>query len=154
CVVPTFEVGRKAGLGITVTATELKELLPAWLPDAPEVELPVYYSCQFTTGDAGDFESLVNPLKPRAVPNTVGSRPLDVSDPGFGLPQTPGAVLPMPGILQPLQPPNAPPITVPAPLQTALARILNAPADALSVPTTTDPIVAPPIYGAPYPPKD
>ena len=47
-----------------------------------------------------------------------------------------------------------PPPAVPQPLQAGLAEILNAPANALANPSAADPIVAPPIYGATYPPRD
>ena len=65
CVVPTFEVGRKAGLGLAVTDDDLKTLAPAWAlkpptPPAvlPDVLLPVYFRWEFRTGEGGNFESL------------------------------------------------------------------------------------------------
>src|SRR3954451_10775432 len=55
-VVPTFELGRLAGLGLDVTAEEEAALRPAWtLGDAlTAVELPVYHSWEFATGPNGD----------------------------------------------------------------------------------------------------
>ena len=155
CVVPAFEVGRKAGLGLPVPDDELAQLAPAWTLNGPNphpFQLPVFHSWEFTTGPEGDFESLVRDLEPRALPTSVGSRPLDTTTPGFGLPS--GGVLPMKGILKPPEPANAPPPVVPQPLQAGLAAILNAPADALASPSGADPIVAPPIYGAKFPPRD
>ena len=86
CVVPTFEVGRKAGLGDTVTPADEAALLPAWTPASSKVTLPVYYQFEFATSEAGDFESLADLLQPRPAPLTLGHQPLDVSHPGSGLP--------------------------------------------------------------------
>src|ERR1043166_2161780 len=41
CVVPTFDVGRKTGLGLPVTETELVQLAPAWQATSSSVSLPV-----------------------------------------------------------------------------------------------------------------
>jgi hypothetical protein len=99
CVVPTFEIGRKAGLGEPVTPADEAALAPAWTPTATSVTLPVYFSFTFSTAPAGDFESLAELLQPLPAPDTLGRRPMDVTRPGSGLPnidpvdpQTPGAV--------------------------------------------------------------
>ena len=88
CVVPAFDVGRKAALGFPITEQELTTLEPAWRLDQPTApfQLPVFYSWEFTTGPEGDFESLVRDLKPRPLPEKVGTRPLDLTRPGFSLP--------------------------------------------------------------------
>ena len=154
CVVPAFEVGRKAGLGFPITEEELTTLEPAWRLDQPTApfQLPVFYSWEFTTGPEGDFESLVRDLKPRPLPAQVGTRPLDLTRPGFSLPS--GGVIPMKGILKPPEPVTAQPQPPPLTLQGKLADILNAPANAVNAPAAQDPIVAPPIYGSTYPPKE
>ena len=154
CVVPAFEVGRKAALGFPITEEELTTLEPAWRLDQPTApfQLPVFYSWEFTTGPEGDFESLVRDLKPRPLPEKVGTRPLDLTRPGFSLPS--GGVIPMKGILKPPEPVTAQPQPPPQTLQGKLADILNAPVNALNAPVVQDPIVAPPIYGSTYPPKD
>src|SRR5215813_5774312 len=95
CVVPAFEQGRRAGLGQPVQAaseTAPLPLAPAWIikatpPAQPpaEVTLPVYYQWEFRTGTGGDFESLVGLLKAREIPDTVGKRPIDISQPGFAI---------------------------------------------------------------------
>lgn len=61
-VVPAFEPGRLAGLGLAVP--DQPTMKPAWdtATDGP-LDLPVYYSWRFTTGADGDFESLVSRLK-------------------------------------------------------------------------------------------
>ena len=154
CVVPAFEVGRKAALGFPVAEQELERLEPAWRLDQPTApfQLPVFYSWEFTTGPEGDFESLVRDLKPRPLPVTVGTRSLDLTDPGFGLPS--GGVIAMKGILKPPEPVTSQPQPVPQSLQRKLAGILNEPVRALIQPETQDPLVAPPIYGATYALRD
>ncbi|MDF0673275.1 MAG: hypothetical protein P0120_02875 [Nitrospira sp.] len=154
CVVPVFEVGRKVALGLPVAEQELEKLEPAWRLDQPTApfQLPVLYSWEFTTGPEGDFESLVRDLTPQPLPEEVGTRSLDLTTPGFGLPS--GGVIAMKGILKPPEPVTVQPQPVPSPLQDKLAEILNAPADALNTPVAQDPIVAPPIYGSIYPPRE
>ena len=154
CVVPAFDVGRKAALGFPITEEELTTLEPAWRLDQPTApfQLPVFYSWEFTTGPEGDFESLVRDLKPRPLPEKVGTRPLDLTRPGFSLPS--GGVIPMKGILKPPEPVTAQPQPAPQTFQGKVADILNAPANELSAPAAQDPIVAPPIYGSTYPPKE
>lgn len=160
CVVPVFEAGRKAGLGLPLEESDRRTLTPAWTipsvaPTSPiTVELPVYYHWEFRTGAAGDFESLATNLK-RAVPKGLGLRPLDISKPGFrfdlpaGYQGTPtvfleGALLPLGGSMQPVL--WSDPEVAPA-FERALAAIVNQPAvDALSSPTA-DPLLAPPLYG-------
>ena len=80
-LVPTFERGRRAGLGQPTTGVD--RLAPAWQPGQPSVTLPVYFGWSFQTGEAGDFQSLVSKLKPIAdVPDAVWQRELAVSPPG------------------------------------------------------------------------
>jgi len=65
CVVPTWEVGRMAGLGLLSDAEPQDDdapLKPAWGGGA-EVKLPVYFHFSFATGEAGDFEALARRLK-------------------------------------------------------------------------------------------
>jgi len=152
CVVPAFEVGRKTGLGLPVSESELAQLAPAWQANASAVSLPVYFTWEFSTGENADFESLVQLLKPRPIDERVGTLPLDISAPGFGLPRQSDGVLAMRGVLQPVALAKRKPTAVPQPLQAELAKLLNAPADALRQ-TVSDPVVAPPIYGASYPPQ-
>jgi len=86
CVVPAFEAGRLAGLGLPLDGIETLE--PAWKPSDPTVTLPVYRFWEFATGPAGDFESLVKLLVERPkddVPALTG-RIVDAADAGEGLP--------------------------------------------------------------------
>lgn len=91
-VVPAFETGRLAGLGLD-PADSPGALHPAWAayPKRPEREptrYPCYHRWFFRTGAGGDFESLVRQLKPRPPDARVGTRDMDVMDPD------PGSILP------------------------------------------------------------
>jgi hypothetical protein len=83
CVVPATEPGRLAGLGGT-PAPVPGGIEQAWQAGARrDVVLPVYYSWRFSTGDAGDFKSLVGRLHgPRPTDLTgFGTRTVDMSEP-------------------------------------------------------------------------
>ncbi|HKR37414.1 MAG TPA: hypothetical protein VJT10_21370, partial [Steroidobacteraceae bacterium] len=157
CVVPTFELGRRAGLGEEIKDTELtaaNALTPAWsfTPTPPtSVRLPVYYHWRFKTGEGGDFESLVRLLRAVPAPDQLGKRPMDISEPGFALPATfpDDAQLSLEGALRPLEKREfAPwPDDSQDPFQTELAKIVNAPGEALIIDPDSDPLLAPPLYG-------
>jgi hypothetical protein len=160
CVVPTFELGRKAGLGLTIADGDLAALAPAWsLPPAPmQVTLPVYHHWEFQTGAGGDFALLAARLRPLPAPAALGQRAIDISQPGFRLPASfpAGTTLAIGGALRPVVAPGNPdPLTdwpdiTASPFQTALAPIVNAPGTlALSDPAA-DPLLAPPLYGRWY----
>ena len=150
CVVPAFEAGRKAGLGLPAADSALA---PAWQVDAApaSIQLPVYYHWEFSTGSAGDFEALARLLQPRIVPETVGVRPMDISRPGFGMPEippdSPGRSLGLEGALRaPTAERTDWPEATQSVFQAALRQILDAPQTA----TPQDepgPLVAPPLYG-------
>ena len=105
---PTYEVGRKAGLGEPITTADEQALKPAWAkePGAPAgpITLPVYFHWEFRTGLAGDFESLARRLEPKPLPTTVGLRPMDIGQPGWGMPtlppDAPGGLLDLGGALR------------------------------------------------------
>ncbi|SOD22618.1 hypothetical protein [Nitrosomonas ureae] len=80
-LVPTFEVGRLAGLGLPTKGIPAQK--PAWDVTTTSVELPFYYAWQFNTGEKADFESLVELLEPRILDTKVGIRSMDCSHPGF-----------------------------------------------------------------------
>jgi hypothetical protein len=80
CLVPIYETGRLAGLGEDVPENDGK-LEFAWSSDTENIRLPVYHHWSFSTGFEGDFESLARRLEAQEVPDTVGTRPLDVQDP-------------------------------------------------------------------------
>jgi hypothetical protein len=154
CVVPAFETGRKAGLGEAVPDGHLGRLAPAWtLTPAPvAVSLPVYHHWSFRTAIGGDFVELVRLLAPQPAPAGLGTRPIDISRPGFKLPPEfpAGATLPVGGALQPIaadEPAAAWPTGTQALFQAALAPIVNAAGDEQVSPPGSDPLLAPPLYG-------
>ena len=151
CVVPAFELGRRAGLGVPITAADEGRLEPAWRSGdaAPAaLDLPVFHHWHFATGAGGDFESLALLLRPRPVPASVGRRPIDISVSGLALapPLSPGIPLALDGALRPVTATDAPwpDAARRADVQAALALVLNAPADLAG----GEPLLAPPLYGA------
>ena len=87
-VVPTFETGRLAGLGLDPAGAP-HATASAWESYAGRAEAtnyPVYYRWFFRTGSRGDFEFLVRLLKPRPVDKRVGTRDMDVQDPAPNIP--------------------------------------------------------------------
>ncbi len=137
CLVPTYDVGRKIGLGETVTSAEEQALQPAWTLSAAgsdTVKLPIYFHWEFRTGSAGDFESLARRLEPKRLPAAVGLRPLDIGAPGWGMPKlqpgAPGAVLELAGALRTPETEAAEwPGEARKLFQTALRNIVNFPAE-------------------------
>src|SRR5262245_59556639 len=155
CVVPAFDIGRRAGLGETVPDAELGRLAPSWLldPAPPEVRMPVYYHWSFRTGSGEDFESLARLLKAEPAPIGLGTRSIDISRPGFTLPADfpAGATLPVGGALQPTRLGAGPALDWPegtrGAFQTALLPIVNAAGNVQTSSPGTDPLLAPPLYG-------
>ncbi|MFI5593133.1 hypothetical protein ACIA5G_49360 [Amycolatopsis sp. NPDC051758] len=170
-LVPAFETGRLAGLGLD-PAVSPGALHAAWGPSYPGRpagnRLPYYHRWGFRTGTAGDFEFLVRLLTPGRADATVGRRPMDVHrSPGFDIDgiEEHGGVLPLGGALRV---PNVddpaenwdnfagaadqPPY--PHPFQRALAGLVDLaddyqrrpPAPTPSDPDP-DPIITPPLYG-------
>jgi hypothetical protein len=154
CVVPTFELGRKAGLGLPIQLDserdEEKELLPAWTTQVDAVELPVYFHWEFRTGSGGDFEALVKLLTARDLRDTpkIGKRLTDISDPDFNITLPVGTTLELEGALRVVGSPTKKwEETIRTPFQRELKKILDAPWLAMQNNSDEDPIVAPPIYG-------
>jgi hypothetical protein len=146
-VVPSFEIGRQAGLGLDVSAVTTTG--PAWTSatTAP-LRLPVYYQFQFHTSDQGDFESLVRALTPVKLGAGIGQRAMAVDDPAPDFPSA-GGPLGLPGALQSLA-------TVPTPwpdpsktqFQTAMQGLVERMQPVTDNPAAPDPQVVPPLYGA------
>ena len=147
-VVPTYERGRRAGLGDNPAGAGVLDL--AWQNTDPgSVVLPVYYQWRFQTGTSGSFKDLAIALAPRELPATVGRRALDVSRPGLGLPAASTTPLGAEGALQSLKAVQNPPVWDPtekAAWTTALASVLNT--QTVSVPGHPSiKVVVPPLYG-------
>jgi hypothetical protein len=82
-LVPTFEVGRCAGLD---EPTEVSDLRWSWgSSGATTVTLPVYDHWTFSTGADGDFESLARRIRPVSPPAGTGRRLVDMTNPGLGI---------------------------------------------------------------------
>ena len=77
-LVPSYETGRLAGLGRPTSGVMAQQH-----SFAADLEFPVYYRWYFRTGKNFDFEYLVKLLKPRAMDERVGVRPMDCSKPAF-----------------------------------------------------------------------
>ena len=164
-VVPTYEPGRRAGLGKAPFGGDSgsggSTIEYAWDRSKSEpTTLPIYYQWEFATGSEGDFESLVRELEPRQLSKSgVGKREVDLSDPGPPVLEAPdttfevGGALMSPGLDQ-----------KPFPATTGgqdtekrldLRRLLNEP-DSTSFDdgASSIPVIGPPIYGQWYLPED
>lgn len=145
-LIPTFEVGRKAGLGLKFTDEDSSGLELAW---AAAGEFPIYHEWFFRTGERGDFEELARRLIPRVVDPRVGIRDMDVGDPGFGMPQlagnSPHRIVGLEGALKSPSTQSVPHARD-ASFPPDMADIVNAPGVAEQS-GDGDPLVAPPIYG-------
>lgn len=151
CVVPTFEAGRLAGLGEPVTPDSLASLAPAWTAANDQngrqlVTLPVYHHWRFSTAAGSEsFETLVRRLERRTELPGVGQTVLDVSAPGWSLPETPGATVMLEGALAPAgsaREGDAWPRAAREAFEEELRTLLNAAAA-----DGEEPLVTPPIYG-------
>ena len=103
-VVPTFETGRLAGLGLDPAAAPFATA-SAWADYVGRqvgTQYPFYLRWYFRTGTHGDFEYLVRLLKPQVVDPRVGARDMDVLSPGANLPGITnlGGILRLGGALQ------------------------------------------------------
>ncbi|SHH00543.1 hypothetical protein [Halobaculum gomorrense] len=155
CVVPTFEPGRLAGLGKQPyerddDGTVVRSHGDAWDASSPpaQLRLPVYYHWEFSTGKAGDFESLVRRLEP-SVLDGVGVRQVDAGDPGPSELESPGEVVTVEGALTST---TISTDTYSDSLKPALTNILDqasalAPESAVPGDSGDDRILGPPIYG-------
>jgi hypothetical protein len=158
-LVPTFEGGRRAGLGLD--PGDIPATMSAWAPSSSDprplpASFPVYHRWYFRTGVRGDFETLVRLLRPAPIDPRVGTRAIDVQRPGPGVrgvdkPEL-GGTLRLGGALQPPQFPlpddpwEAWDQPFPRPLQEDLARLVNL-ADDYRTEADEDPVISPPLYG-------
>lgn len=155
CIVPTYHAGVNAALGLPV---DPHDLAPAWDASvtAPFV-LPVYYHFRFRTAVGGDFASLAQKIQPPTTTVVAGTRPMDVSQPGFGMApvQTGTTTTPVPvttmdlgGALRTLapQPGGTPP--PPSDAQVAFGKALRTSLTPPVPSSTTDPVLTPPVYGS------
>lgn len=81
-LIPVFESGRLAGLGLEIP-TDTVATESSW--DSGQTEFPYYHRWYFRTGTVGDFEYLVRLLEPKPVDGRVGRRDMDVQYPGSNI---------------------------------------------------------------------
>lgn len=88
-LVPAYETGRLAGLGLPTANVPAQQ--PSWklTANAANIDMPFYYKWEFSTSSGGDFQTLVSLLSPQAASKNTG-REMDLSDPGLGLHPTNG----------------------------------------------------------------
>ncbi|MDR2222414.1 MAG: hypothetical protein LBE34_06710 [Flavobacteriaceae bacterium] len=152
-VIPTYETGRRVGLGLSpFSGNEVQMQQGAWSDQTPSgIEFPIYHQWYFKTGNAGDFESLVRLLQPRILSNTVGKRKIDLqksNNPQLENVAPPIPVINMGGIAQPLDFVDENWDLKDSNLYVKELRdILNKPTNLLNQVGGADPIIAPPIYG-------
>ncbi len=157
-LVPSFETGRLAGLGMDTTTTDSQA--PSWSINSDGVELPVYYEWFFRTGENEDFESLVKLLEPRVMDSRVGIRNMNGASPGFGMVNGTdlGSILPLTsdqmviGLEGALKAPTTlsrpESLDLSKPFFTELQDVVNFPSNIAKISNNaTDPVVSPPIYG-------
>ncbi|MER6315529.1 hypothetical protein ABT237_17380 [Streptomyces sp. NPDC001581] len=144
-LVPAFESGRRAGLGLDQAGVEATDL--SWGPGREDGRMPYYHRWSFSTGTAGDFEYLVRLLVPAEAGPHVARRDVDVHErsgptlPRIDTPAAIGGVLKLGGALQTVRPRDvwdnwdsrfteaegypAPTGSYPHPFQKALAELVN-----------------------------
>jgi len=149
-LVPAFETGRRSGLGGATAGIPAQQ--PSWGTPGAEPVFPVYLDWAFTTGSAGDFESLARKLVPQPAGDTFGKRVLDIGDPGYGMPTAAGATAELEGALQPPGFGRSPfPLAPGEPFATRLQALVdfteNVRANGGHL---ADPILLPPAYGLTY----
>jgi hypothetical protein len=86
-VVPAYETGRLAGLGLELAGAP-HATFSAWADYGGKPAgstLPFYHRWYFRTGDQGDFEYLVRILEPRTMDARVGVRDVDLRHPGSSI---------------------------------------------------------------------
>jgi hypothetical protein len=160
-LVPAFDIGCRRGLGqpLAAPADAALRLEPAWTrPHAGDVELPVYFHWEFSTGPAGDFETLARRIKtPKAYAGdatvtqrlkTLGTVPMSVDADRLltadALPVSPLYEGALTSVAYESEPGARPDVAL------KLQTIVNAPQTQLIAAAAPEraPTVAPPIYGA------
>lgn len=151
-LVPTYEAGRLAGLGMSTVAPSWDA--PAWGTASDQLDLPYYFRSAFTTNALEDFELLVRRLRSAPADEIAGfgeARIASAAKPGYYPAfSDPGASFPVQAALQ------RPGTTLPSfatnpKLANNLARTLTTVIEGESVaddgPDRADPLVAMPPYG-------
>jgi hypothetical protein len=165
-VIPAFEAGRLAGLGLEIPAA-MNGQKASW-EDTTTI-FPVYHRWSFRTGSKGDFEFLVDLLESRPVDKRVGVREMDVQDPNYettGM-EPPSDVMGLEGALKSTEmesfpepwPPAGPVVENPPPgspglflkeLEANVNLQFTLQQEETEGSAHPDPIVSPPLYGKWY----
>jgi hypothetical protein len=160
-VIPTFESGRRTGLGQDPTLAPIPGMLDGgWNANTPsQTEYPIYHTWFFKTGGAGDFESLVRLLQPRVLSQDVGKRLIDLqrsNNAELEMVPAPSPTINLQGVVQPIgSNPDFWNLTDTGNLYVEKVRqLINEPTELLSTAQSGDPLIAPPIYGRWHAAKD
>ncbi len=161
-LVPAFKIGAEAAMGNTGQTLDRNVLTWETPAKGTGKTIPYYFDWEFGTGAGGDFENLVRKLKPRTLEN-MGTRPIDCSNPGYGMQEENELVLQMEAALKSLdtsyQPwgmdstDNSPDATQSSEKQTTLAELLNKREEKIQKENGTVETklrVTPPVYGEWY----
>ncbi|HSO87029.1 MAG TPA: hypothetical protein VLQ91_10785 [Draconibacterium sp.] len=88
-LIPAFETGRLAGLGVDYSGVLAQKmswgLSENYASKTRGGDYPVYHFWTFRTGLYGDFESLARILKPIVTSPELGKRDMFIADAGYGL---------------------------------------------------------------------
>lgn len=161
-LVPTFKIGAEAAMGITGQNPDRTVLTWGTPAKGAGQTIPYYFDWEFGTGAGGDFENLVRKLKPRDLEN-MGFRPIDCSNPGYGMQEVNGLELQMEAALKSLDTSyqawgldstdNSPDAAQSKEKQKALAELLNKREEKIQKENgefETKLRVTPPVYGEWY----
>ena len=151
-LIPTFETGRRTGLGENPFSPAVDFLKGAWDDNTVSgAQYPVYYQWYFKTSGAGDFESLVRLLQPRILGPDVGKRDMDLQKSNnreLELVQPPKPVIALQGVVHPAGATEDPWDTSQAnDYVETIRKIINEPTTILNAMPGSDPVIAPPMYG-------
>ena len=149
-LIPSFEAARLTALG--QDDADIHKFEPAWKHSQTTgytTDYPYYFRWQFTTGTAGDFESLVRKLQPSVPSPQLGKMPMDISMPNHpwldNLAMPP--IIEFEGILQQAAADSTNTPNVSADFKEAMEDLLNLPDDLQQLGVTQDPVITAPLYG-------
>ena len=100
-LIPAFKIGAEAAMGEINGTEDRTQLIWESPTEGAGKIVPYYFEWEFSTNTSGDFENLVRKLKPRDLEN-MGIRPIDCSNPGYGMQEKDGLVLQMEAALKSL----------------------------------------------------
>ena len=83
-IVPTYQLGLEAALGIEDSDNDRTHL--SWTKDTilENKEIPYYFRWDFRTGYKGDFEEVARRIQPSPIKN-LGGKKINIDNPGYGL---------------------------------------------------------------------